>query len=174
MRRRWMIRIGLALTAAFLVVRTLNIYGDPVPWSARVPGTVVLSFLRCTKYPPSLDFLLMTLGPALLVMAWFDRRNFSSNNPLIVFGRVPLFYFMGHFLLAHIMAVLFAWMRHGHAEFVLNIIPTSKPPVFPPNYGYSLPVVYLIWFTVVVLMYPACLWFARLKERNRAWWLSYL
>jgi len=167
-RRRWLLRIGLGLTFAFVAIRGLNVYGDPSPWTTRFPGMSVLSFLRCTKYPPSLDFLLMTLGPAILILAWFDRLAFSKTNPLIVYGRVPLFYFLVHMFLIHGLAVVFALVRHGHAAFLFRPLP------YPPDLGYSLAVVYAAWFLVVVLLYPACLWFARLKERRRDWWLSYL
>jgi uncharacterized membrane protein len=170
-RRRWMIRLGLGMILAFLVIRGINVYGDPVRWS----GTV-LSFLRCTKYPPSLDFLLMTLGPALLLLAWFDGHALDERNPLIVFGRVPLFYFIVHFLVAHLLAIPLALVRYGRAAFLLNPYPTlgGSPKLYPADYGYNLWVVYLIWIGVVVLLYPLCLWFGRFKERRRDWWLSYL
>jgi uncharacterized membrane protein len=174
-RRRWMVRIGLGLTGAFLVLRGTNVYGDPNPWT-QVPGMTVLSFLRCNKYPPSLDFLLMTLGPALLLMAWLDQFVFTKTNPLIVFGRVPLFYFLVHFFLIHLLAFPFAFIRYGHAAFLLEPAPSMGGPanLYPPGYGYPLWVVYLVWFAVVALMYPICLWYARLKERRSDWWLSYL
>jgi len=175
LRRWWMVRIGLGMTLAFLVIRAINIYGDPFRWSTKVPGMVVLSFLRCTKYPPSLDFLLMTLGPALLLMAWLDRRTLAKTNPLMVFGRVPLFYFLVHLFVIHGLTIPFAWVRYGHAGFLFNPQPGLGGTVpFPPNYGYALWVVYAVWIAVVAIMYPVCLWFARLKERNHAWWLSYL
>jgi uncharacterized membrane protein len=164
-------RIGITLTLAFVVIRAINIYGDPQVWTAAQP----LSFLRCTKYPPSLDFLLMTLGPALMVLAWFDRFQFSRTNPLIVFGRVPFFYFMVHFFAAHILAVALAFFRFGHAEFILVPLPLiDGSGAFPAGYGYSLAAVYGFWLLVVAAMYPLCLWFSRLKERRRDWWLGYL
>jgi uncharacterized membrane protein len=174
-RRRLIAHAGLALTIAFLVIRGINIYGDPSPWTTRFPGMTALSFLRCTKYPPSLDFLLMTLGPALLILSWFDGMKFAKTNPLIVFGRTPLFYFLGHFFLAHTLAVLIALMRHGKVDFILNEIPSigGSAPAFPDNYGFGLAGVYAVWIAVVGIMYPLCLWFARLKERRRDWWLSY-
>jgi uncharacterized membrane protein len=174
-RRSWMVRIGLGLTLSFLVLRGINVYGDPNPWT-QVPGMTVLSFLRCNKYPPSLDFLLMTLGPALLLMAWFDQFVFTKTNPLIVFGRVPLFYFLVHFFLIHLLAFPFAFIRYGHAAFLLDPAPSMAGPanLYPPGYGYPLWVVYAVWFAVVALMYPVCLWYARLKERRNDWWLSYL
>lgn len=174
-RRRWMVRIGLGLTVAFLVLRGINVYGDPNRWS-HVPGMTVLSFLRCNKYPPSLDFLLMTLGPALLLMAWFDHLVFTKTNPLIVFGRVPLFYFLVHFFLIHGLTFPFALIRYGHAAFLLDPAPSMGGPanLYPPGYGYPLWVVYAVWLAVVALMYPICLWYARLKARRGDWWLSYV
>ena len=175
-RRRWMIRLGAVMTAAFLVIRWINIYGDPRPWSTEIPGMTVLSFLRCNKYPPSLDFLLMTLGPATLLLAWFETKTFNVTNPLIVFGRVPLFYFLGHFLLIHLLCFPFALIRYGRADFLINPLPSmgGGAKLFPPGFGYDLWVVYLVWAGVVLMMYPLCLWFARLKERRTDWWLSYL
>jgi uncharacterized membrane protein len=147
-RRKLTFWIGVSASLVFLVIRWINIYGDPLPWSHKFPGMTVLSFLRVNKYPPSLDFLLMTLGPALILLSLFDRLHFSESNPLIVFGRVPLFYFLLHLYILHTLALF--W-------------PT-------PNLG----VVYLWWIAVVIALYPLCLWFARLKSRRRDWWLSYV
>src|SRR5260370_30605174 len=91
-RRQWLIRIGLGLTIAFLIIRGINVYGDPLPWSAKIPGMTLLSFLRCAKYPPSLDFLLMTLGPPILLLAWFDRFTLTKTIPMIMTYSVPLLY----------------------------------------------------------------------------------
>jgi uncharacterized membrane protein len=176
-RRRWMLRLGLGMMAAFVLIRAINVYGDPQPWSHQPqPVMTALSFLRCTKYPPSLDFLLMTLGPGLLLLALFDRIRLAKSNPILVFGRVPLFYFLGHFYVAHLLTIPLALWRYGHAGFLFNpqISTGNVANPFPANYGYSLGVVYLFWIAVVALMYPLCLWFARLKERRRDWWLSYL
>lgn len=178
-RQRIMLRLGLALTVAFLVLRAINRYGDPAPWSHQKPAIfTVLSFLNCTKYPGSLDFLLMTLGPSLLVLAYFDRRTFKFANPLIIFGRVPMFYFVLHFYLIHILVVLAAFIRYGSgaAKFIFNLVPSMGSPreMFPPDFGYSLWVAYGVWILVVVLLYPVCLWFAKVKARRKDWWLSYL
>jgi uncharacterized membrane protein len=175
-RRQWIARIGLGLTLAFLVIRAINVYGDPQRWSSRMPGMTVLSFLKCTKYPPSLDFLLMTLGPALLLLAWMDRATLTRTNPLIVFGRVPFFYFLIHFYLVHLLTIPFALVRYGSAAFLLNPLPSMRgsPKLYPLDYGYELWVVYAIWAGVVILLYPLCLWYGRLKERRSDWWLSYL
>jgi uncharacterized membrane protein len=173
---RWTFRIGLGLTLAFLVIRAINIYGDPQPWSTENPDMMLLSFLKCTKYPPSLDFLLMTIGPALLLLAWFQRLTWSKTNPLIVFGRVPLFYFLIHFFVIHLLTIPFAFFRYGHAAFLLNPLPSvgGTMNLYPPDFGYPLWVVYMVWAAVVVMLYPLCLWFARFKERRSDWWLGYL
>jgi uncharacterized membrane protein len=180
-RRVWMICFGLSLILAFLALRAVNIYGDPFRWSSEDPGKTLLSFLRCTKYPPSLDFLLMTLGPALLILACFDWLDLHSSalsgaNPLLVFGRVPLFYFVLHFLLIHILTMPFAYLRYGKVAFVLNMPPSpgDSSDLYPSDYGYGLGVVYGVWILVVLIMYPLCLWFARLKKRRRDWWLGYI
>ena len=114
----------------------------------------MLSFLRCTKYPPSLDFLLMTLGPSLLLFAWFERLSFSPRNPLLIFGRVPLFYFLLHLFVIHGLAVLFALVRYGNASFMLTPLPSmgGSLKVYPPGFGYSLATVYGVWIAVVVLL----------------------
>jgi uncharacterized membrane protein len=176
-RHRFLVRLGLALTAAFIVLRAINVYGDPVRWShqASMPFTV-LSFLNTTKYPPSLDFLLMTLGPAITAVAWLDRFQFSFTNPLIVFGRVPFFYYAAHLLVAHLIAVAMNFARYGRLPFLLIPPPSMGSPseLFPLNYGFPLWTVYSIWIVVLLLLYPACLWFARVKQRHHEWWLSYL
>jgi uncharacterized membrane protein len=175
-RRRWLFRIGLGLTLAFLAIRGLNIYGDPQPWSFETSGPTVLSFLRTTKYPPSLDFLLMTLGPAILLLSWFERVRWASANPLIVFGRTPLFFFVVHLFVAHAATIPLALAKYGEASFLRNVLPSlgGDPKLYPPGYGYDLWIVYVVWAVVVVLLYPVCLWFARIKERRRYPWLSYL
>jgi len=178
-RRRVMLRLGTAMTTAFIALRAWNHYGDPAPWTHQKSALfTALSFLNCTKYPGSLDFLLMTLGPALLALAWFERRTFSTANPLIVFGRVPMFYFILHFYLIHVLAVVFAWLRYGNpaARFVFNPLPSMGGPraLFPADFGYSLWTAYGVWLLVLVLLYPVCRWFANVKSRRRDWWLSYL
>jgi len=176
-RRRFLVRLGLALAAAFVVLRAVNVYGDPLPWSHQPsPVFTVLSFLNVTKYPPSFDFLLMTLGPAMVVMAWLEKFRFHFTNPLIVFGRVPFFYYGAHLLLAHLIAVGMNFVRYGAKSFLLMTPPSMGGPseAFPPDYGFSLWTVYAVWLVVLLLLYPACLWFARLKQRRHDWWLTYL
>lgn len=176
-RHRVLLRLGLGLTVTFLVLRALNGYGDPRPWSVQDQTSHTwLSFLNTTKYPASLDFLLMTLGPAILFLAWADRLRLSERNPLLVFGRVPLFYFVVHIPLIHALAIAMTWARYGAAPFLFLPPPTLGTPrdVFPPDYGWDLWVVYVVTGAVVLALYPVCLWLSRLKARRREWWLSYL
>jgi uncharacterized membrane protein len=178
-RRRILLRTGLALTVAFVVIRAINHYGDPAPWSHQKSAIfTLLSFLNCTKYPASLDFLLMTLGPAILVLAYFDKLKFKDTNPVMVFGRVPMFYFVLHFYLIHALAVLAAFLRYGGsaATFIFSPPPSFGGPanLFPADFGYRLWVVYAVWILVLALLYPLCRWFAKVKATRRDWWLSYL
>ena len=176
-RQRFLKRSGFALSLAFVVVRAINIYGDPAPWSRQSSSLfTILSFLNTTKYPPSLDFLLMTLGPALAVLGWLERFHFSFTNPLIVFGRVPFFYYGAHLLVAHLVAIAMNFLRYGPTSFLLIAPPSMGSPkeLFPPDYGFPLWTVYAVWVVVLLLLYPACRWFARLKQRRHDWWLSYL
>lgn len=178
-RRRFLLRAGIITTIAFLVVRVINVYGDPSRWSWQESATLtVLSFLNTSKYPPSLSFLLMTLGPALVALSWLEGRSLSRANPLIVFGRVPLFYFVLHFFAAHAAILLLSLATYGAAAmgFTFQPVPSMGGPAkaFPPDFGYDLWVAYAVWIAVVLVMYPLCHWFAGLKERNRSWWLSYL
>jgi len=176
-RRRFLMRLGTILMVAFVLLRIWNRYGDPAPWSAQPSALfTVLSFLNCTKYPASLDFLLMTLGPALIALAWLERYRYSTNNPLVVFGRVPFFYYVVHLAVIHVVAIFLEFLRYGKAGFLLLPAPSLGGPrdAFPSGFGFSLGVVYAVWFLVVVTLYPLCRWFAQLKQRRRDWWLSYL
>ncbi|MBK8006668.1 MAG: DUF1624 domain-containing protein [Gemmatimonadetes bacterium] len=178
-RERHLVRAGLAMVAAFVLLRALNGYGDPAPWSRQdSPVFTLLSFLKTTKYPPSLLFLLMTLGPACLLLAGFERARLGPAHPLVIFGRVPLFYFVVHFALAHLAAVLLGLARYGNAAWgwAFLPLPTMGGPAdrFPPDFGWPLGVAYLVWAGVVVALYPLCRWFAGVKARRRDWWLSYL
>ncbi len=178
-RRRLMRWIGLAAVIAFFVLRAVNRYGDPAPWSMQKSAVfTALSFLNCTKYPASLDFLLMTLGPAILVLSFLDKHPPASRNPLVIFGRVPLFYFILHFYLIHLLMALFALLRYGGSalSFLFNPPPSmgTARQLFPANFGYSLGVAYLVWILVVALLYPLCRWYAKVKATHRNVLLSYL
>jgi uncharacterized membrane protein len=175
-RRAFLLRLGVALSLAFLVIRGLNIYGDPSRWTRQKSALfTVLSFLSTTKYPPSLLFLLMTIGPALIFLGAVDRRTPGVLRPALVIGKVPLFYYLLHFALIHLLAVITCFVRVGSAHWMFESPDLAHYPFSPPpGWGSSLPVVYLVWAFVVVAMYPLCRWFAALKARRRDAWLSYL
>jgi uncharacterized membrane protein len=175
-RRTLLVRLGLALSLAFLVIRGLNIYGDPSRWMRQKTAVfTVLSFLNTTKYPPSLLFLLMTLGPAMVFLWAVDRGTPRTLRPALVIGKVPMFYYVLHFALIHLLAVVTCYVRYGSAHWMLESPDLAHYPFSPPpGWGYSLPVVYLAWAFVVVAMYPLCRWFAALRQRRSDPWLSYL
>jgi uncharacterized membrane protein len=175
-RRAFLLRLGLALSLAFLAVRGLNAYGDPAPWTPQQTAAfTVLSFLNTTKYPPSLLFLLMTLGPAMLLLWAVDRGTPRILRPALVIGKVPLFYYALHFALIHLLAVVTCYVQYGSAHWMFESPDLAHYPFSPPpGWGYSLPVVYLVWVFVVVALYPLCRWFAALKQRRSDAWLSYL
>jgi uncharacterized membrane protein len=173
-RRVLLMRIGAGMTAAFVVVRAINIYGNPTAWSVQRSAVfTVLSFLNCTKYPPSLDFLLMTLGPALMLTAWLDPRPLARTNPLLVYGRTPMFYYLVHFFLIHAAAAIADWALTGRTV-LFSHAPASMGTSALDPYGYPLWVCYLVWIAVVAALYPACRWYGDLKQRRKDWWLSYL
>ena len=169
-RRRSLLTLGGGLIAAFFLVRTLNVYGDPSPWAPQRSALfTVMSFLNVTKYPPSLLYLLMTLGPAIVLLAVLERASGPVARFFLVFGRVPLFYYLLHVYLIHILAMLAGWMSGRDPRALTGLFAT-----FPRDHGWGLPVVYLVWAYVVVALYPVCRWFAGVKARRRDWWLSYL
>ena len=175
-RRTFLLRLGLGLTAGFLVLRALNVYGDPGPWSAqRSPLFTVLSFLNTNKYPPSLLFLLMTLGPATLLLRAVDGRTPGMLRTALIIGKVPMFYYVLHVVLLHLIAVALSAIRFGAVHWMFESPTIDKFPVTqPPGWPLPLPLVYLVWLAVVVLLYPLCRWFAALRQRRSDWWLSYL
>jgi uncharacterized membrane protein len=175
-RRALLLRSGVALSVGFVLLRAANAYGDPSRWSTQAsPAFTALSFLNTTKYPPSLLFLLMTLGPAMLLLRAVDDGTPRLLRPALVIGKVPLFYFMLHFFLIHLLAVLVCRARYGTAHWMFESPDLAHYPFSPPpGWGYPLPVVYLVWAFVVLAMYPLCRWFAAVRQRRSDWWLSYL
>jgi uncharacterized membrane protein len=167
-RRARFLGAGLAVSGLFLILRATNLYGDPHPWSAEGgPLRAVLSFLDCEKYPPSLLFLAMTLGPAWCVLAWLDRPLGPWATHVAIYGRVPLFYYVLHLFLIHGLAIALAWPLLGDDAVTRQYMPFA-PLAWP------LPAVYAIWLTVVLMLYPACRWFADVKRKSASPWMSYL
>jgi uncharacterized membrane protein len=175
-RRSFLLRAGLAIAAAFVAIRAINMYGDPIRWSTQKSLVfTALSFLNTSKYPPSLLFLLMTLGPALLFLCVMDVATPRLLRPALIFGKVPMFYFLLHIPFIHLLAVIVCYGRYGHAHWMFESPDIANFPFTqPPGWGFSLAIVYLIWMFVVVALYPACHWFAGFKQRRSDPWLSYL
>ena len=134
-----------------------------------------MSFLNVTKYPPSLLFLMMTLGPALLLIRGLESGLPRTLRPALVFGRVPLFYFVLHLSLIHLLAVILCYAQYGEAHWMFESPNLGAYPFTPPpGWGLSLPTIYALWVVVVVMLYPICRWFAAVKQRRTDWWLSYI
>jgi uncharacterized membrane protein len=162
---------GAALIVSFIVLRASNAYGDPTPWTSQATwlGTL-LSFVDCEKYPASLLYLMMTLGPALVLLAFFERAHGSIVDLFNTFGRVPFLFYVVHIPLIHLLAVVLAWFTLGEAGWTFGSMIFEKPP----GYGMSLAGVYAVWIAVLIVLFPLCRWFADLKRRRKDWWLSYL
>lgn len=174
-RRGFLLPAGIGLVATFVVLRAINIYGDPQRWATqRSAAFTVLSFLNTTKYPPSLLFLLMTLGPALLFLWAVDAGTPRWLRPALIVGKVPMFYYLLHIPLIHLIAIAVCYARYGQVHWMFeSATPDQFPVTPPPGWGYSLPIVYLLWGVVVSTLYPLCRWFAGLKQRRSDAWLSY-
>jgi uncharacterized membrane protein len=169
-RRRLFARLGAGFTVAFVILRAINHYADPQAWSVQPRGPVftVLSFLNCSKYPPSLDYLLMTIGPALLLIAALELRPLNPFTTWMrTFGRVPMFYYLCHLYVLHLVSIVCFIPFWKDPAFRAKILETGSP-------GWGLGATYLVWIVAVVALYPACRWFAGVKQRSRNPWLSYL
>ena len=166
-RARQVFAIGALSTVGFVLLRAINLYGDPAPWAVQ-NGVVAtaLSFIDCEKYPPSLLFLAMTLGPALMLLAVSDGAQGIIAGWITTFGRVPLFYYIVHIYLLHAFAILFAQITIGSAVFAAS----NKTD----DHGLGLAGIYTVWLAVVILLYPLCSWFGAIKRRRTEWWWSYL
>ena len=171
-RRRYLMALGTGAVLLFVALRAFNAYGNTFPWTVqRTPALTVASFLNLRKYPPSLQFLLMTLGPTFIALALAERARGAFARRLSVYGRVPLFFYVVHIFVAHALAVLLAFVQSGEWRRIPII---TAPESLPDWYGVGLPGVYGAWMIVVLLLYFPCRWFARLKETRTDWWLRYL
>jgi uncharacterized membrane protein len=180
-RRRTCVIVGTIAIASFLVLRGINLYGDPRPWispgaapAGRPAMPALLSFLNTTKYPASLDFLLMTLGPTILLIPWAEAARGPIARALAVFGRVPLFYYLLHIPLIHLLAIAVSLARTGAVSPWLFANHPMGNPEPPDGYVWSLPLLYAVWAIAVALLYPACRWYAGFKATHRARWLRFV
>jgi uncharacterized membrane protein len=175
-RRRRLLLVGLLATGLFVLVRAGNLYGDPAPWSPQESDLFsLLAFLNVTKYPPSLLYTLMTLGPALVGLALAERPLGRLTRWMVTFGRAPLFFYMAHILLIHVVATIAAVATGHRATDMILAGGVNDAPALK-GYGFSLSTVYLVWLGVVLVLYPCCRWFAAYKTSHQGsrWWLSYL
>jgi uncharacterized membrane protein len=184
-RQRWMIRIGVAATLLFVILRATNLYGNAAPSATFFAGgpfevqatleKTVIAFFNVAKYPPSFQFLLMTLGPSILALAWFERIRAGTGRIgqfFTVYGKVPMFYYLLHVYLAHLSGVVAGLLFGQPVKWLL-------PGGFmlgnrPDNFGFNLPAIYVGWIIVVLILYLPCRWYAQYKATHQHWWLSYL
>lgn len=174
-RRIWLLRIGFGAIALFFILRGLNVYGDLFPWAVqKTPTKTILSFFNVTKYPPSLQYLCITIGPSLLFLYYFENVKNRLTDFFLVFGRVPLFYYFIHVFVIHALAIVGMAIFGGHwQDMIIDAKGFMNGNL--ATYGYSLFVVYCVWITVILLLYPFCKKYMRYKATNRdKWWLSYL
>lgn len=170
-----MIRLGVGAIVLFVIVRTLNFYGDPKPWLPQHNSAfTLLSFLNTSKYPPSFLYLLMTLGPSFLFLAYTEKPLNRFAKMIVVFGRVPLFFYIVHIYVIHLLAIGGALLcGYKSSDMVISTWVTLSPGL--KGYGFGLPVVYTIWILLLIGLYPLCKWYDRYKSAHRAnKWLSYL
>ena len=170
-RNQVLLRAGMALIAAFVLLRAFDLYGDPNPWQVQPSGmtATVIDFINTTKYPPSLAFLLMPLGPAAVLCAVADRISGGVKNALVMFGRVPFAFYVAHFFLIHTLSVALGVAQGFEVRQLMTVF-----FFYPKGYGVGLPGVYAVWLLVIVVLYPFCRWVAAIKARRRDWWLSYV
>lgn len=173
-RRKSLLRLGLFLLLLFIVLRFINGYGDPVQWSQQPRGSVFtfLSFLNVNKYPPSLDFLCLTIGVGMIVLSFLDGVQNKFTGFFRIYGRVPMFYYILHFYLIHLLVVIVFFLS-GYSTS--EIQPQNTPFFFrPSDFGFPLWGVYIVWVVVVLLLYPLCKKYDRYKSTHKKWWLSYI
>lgn len=175
-RKKILLRGGLGLIVFFVLLRYSNVYGDPVDWTRQdSPFYTFLSFIKVNKYPPSLLYLCITIGPALVLLALIEETRNRLTGILVHFGRTAFFYYILHLYLIHLLAAIFFFAR-GHSFADAKNVGAQYPFMYVvPGEGYGLPVVYGVWLLVLVLLYPLCKKYDRYKTAHKEkWWLSYL
>lgn len=172
-RRSILFGLGSSFLLLFIFLRFLNQYGDPAPWhTQRSQFFTFLSFINLSKYPPSLDYITMTLGAAMIMLGLLDRISKNSFSFLRVFGTVPFYFYVLHLYLVHAITVIVFFIQGYSTK---DIPPQHSPFLFrPDHFGFHLPGVYLIWLLVLLILYPLCKKYNRYKSNHTQWWLSYL
>lgn len=171
-RFKWLLYLGLGAIVLFIVLRYSNLYGDTTDWETQKNSLFTfMSFLNTQKYPPSLLFLLMTLGPAMLLLIWFERARNRVFGWLKVFGRVPFFFYVLHFMFIHLSSMLYFKMVHGEWFDLVN---NQNPKTWPDFYQPSLLRLYVAWAITIVVFYFLCKWFDRYKSTHKQWWLKFI
>lgn len=176
-RNRFCLFIGLGAIALFLILRGFNLYGDPRPWRGPTPDhpmPALLSFLNCNKYPASLNYLLMTLGPIIALIPLLENARGIVARAITVFGRVPFFFYVLHIPLIHALALIVSKIREGAVNPWLFANHPMGNPEPPDGYTWTLPLLYGVWAIAIAILYPACRWFANVKSTRPNWWLKYL
>lgn len=174
-RKKNLLRTGIFALLLFLVLRYFNVYGDPAPWSEQKNAVyTLLSFINVTKYPVSLQYTLITLGPVLIILSWLEKTKAPVLHPFAVVGRVPLFYYILHFYLLHAGALILYLVSTGKSFSAIDFHFNAGFGGLPIGYGYALPWTYVAWISVVIILYPVCRWYNQYKSTHRHWWLSYL
>lgn len=174
-RKKLLLYTGTGLILFFVLLRYINVYGDPLPWTLQDNTTsTIFSFLNVHKYPPSLLFMCITIGPALIFLALFETTQNKITRIISVYGKVPFFYYILHFYILHTLCMIL-FLSRGHT-FSEGIQETAGIPFrfLIAGEGYSIGIVYLIWILMVIALYPLCKWFSDMKRKHRHWWLSYL
>lgn len=173
-RNRTLLAFALGAIVLFCVLRAINAYGNPAPWTA-YPGAAatVMSFFNVSKYPPSLLYVLSTLGVSLLCMLAFQRLRGLLARVLLAYGRTPLFTYVLHIYVVHGSALLVAVLAGYPASYQVNFL-ADPFRLYKAGWGFNLAIVYVAWLAILIALYPASRWFAELKRRRRDWWLRYL
>jgi uncharacterized membrane protein len=172
-RKKILFSAGITLMLLFVVLRAFNIYGDPSPWAIqRTTALSIISFFNVSKYPPSLLYLCITIGPGLLLLSATEKVNNRFSRLLVVYGNVPFFYYVLHFYLLRLLNVILFYLQGYGAKDIIT--PRSIMLFRPEAFGLNLFGVYMVWLLVIIVLYFPCRWFSKYKREHRQWWLSYL